>query len=196
MGTSASLTETGVHRDERSRGLVLVATMAALMWAVEVVDLFAGDLDAAGIAPRDPGGLVGIALAPFLHGGFGHLIANTIPFLILGATVALGGLARVVAVSVIVAVVGGLATWLLAPAGTVHIGASGLVLGYATYLLVRGLFTRRALHLAVGLVVLVVYGATLLLSLVPTTGVSWQGHVFGAVGGIVAARLVHGSRRG
>jgi membrane associated rhomboid family serine protease len=165
--------------------------MAATMWVVEIADVFLGDLDAAGIRPRDAGGLVGIALAPFLHGGFGHLLANTVPFLVLGAAVALGGLARVASVFVVVAAVSGLGTWLTAPQATVHIGASGVVLGFATYLLARGIYSRRALDLAVGLAVLALYGATLVLSLVPLPGVSWQGHLFGAAGGVVAARAMH-----
>lgn len=177
-------------RDEQVRGLMLVAGLAALMWAVEIVDLVAGDLDSAGIRPRDGAGLVGVALAPVLHGGFGHLIGNTVPFLVLGAAIALSGLARIAAVTLIVAVVGGLGTWLTAPAGTVHIGASGLVFGFAAYLVVRGVYSRRALHLVTGLLVLGIYGTTLLFGLVPTPGVSWQGHAFGALGGIVAARVL------
>jgi membrane associated rhomboid family serine protease len=165
--------------------------MVALMWAVEVVDLVAGDLDAAGIRPRDPDGLTGIALSPFLHGGFGHLLGNTVPFLILGAAIALGGLARVFAVTAIVALVGGLGTWLVGPAGTVHIGASGIVFGFAAYLVARGAFSRRPLHLAAGVAVILVYGSTLALGMVPTPGVSWQGHFFGAVGGLVAAGALH-----
>jgi membrane associated rhomboid family serine protease len=177
-------------RGSRFAGFVLVAALVAVMWVVEIVDLFAGDLDSAGIRPRDPEGLVGVALAPVLHGGFGHLASNTVPFLILGAMIALSGLMRVAAVIAIVAVVGGLGTWLTAPAATVHIGASGLVFGFATYLIARGIFSRRALHLAAGLIVLVIYGSTLLFGLVPTPGISWQGHLFGAVGGVIAARLL------
>jgi membrane associated rhomboid family serine protease len=176
-----------VRDDGRVRGLLLVAAMVAVIWVVEIVDLVAGDLDSAGIRPRDPEGLVGIALAPVLHGGFGHLIGNTIPFLVLGGLIALSGLARVAGVTAIVAVVGGLGTWLVAPAGSVHIGASGLVFGFATYLIARGVFSRRALHLVAGVAVLVLYGGTLLIGFVPTPGVSWQGHAFGALGGIVAA---------
>jgi membrane associated rhomboid family serine protease len=180
--------------DDRSRALALVVGTATLMWAVELVDLLAGDLDSAGIRPRDAEGLVGIVLSPFLHGGFGHLLGNTIPFVLLGAAIALGGLARVAAVTLIVAAVGGLGTWLTAPDGTVHIGASGIVFGFAAYLIMRGAYTKRALHLAGGLVVLAVYGTTLLVGLVPTPGVSWQGHLFGAIGGVVAARALHGGR--
>lgn len=176
--------------EARTSGVLLIAGMATLMWVVEFVDLFAGDLDANGIRPRDADGLVGIALAPFLHSGFGHVLGNTIPFVALGATIALSGLARVVAVGAIVALVGGLGTWLVGPAGTVHVGASGIVFGFAAYLIARGVSTRRLMHLLVGLVVIALFGTTLLIGLVPTAGVSWQGHLFGAIGGIVAARAL------
>ena len=173
---------------------MLVAAMVVLMWLVETVDLVTGNLDALGIEPREAEGLTGIPLAPFLHGGFGHLLGNTVPFVVLGAVIALLGLAGVAAVSAIVAVVGGLGTWLVGPADTVHIGASGLVFGFASYLLVRGFYSRRPLHLVVGVAVLLVYGTTLVFGFVPTPGVSWQGHLFGAVGGVLAARLLHARR--
>jgi membrane associated rhomboid family serine protease len=192
--TALSRTSRDLARDERTSGLALVVTMVVLMWLLESVDLLVGDLDGLGIEPREAEGLTGIPLAPFLHGGFGHLIGNTVPFLVLGAVIALSGLARVAAVTAIVAVVGGLGTWLVGPAGTVHIGASGLVFGFAAYLLVRGLFSRRPLHLAVGVAVLLVYGTTLLFGLVPTPGVSWQGHLFGAAGGVLAARVLDARR--
>jgi len=180
---------------DRASAFLLVAALVAVMWVVEIVDLFAGDLDSAGIRPRDPEGLIGVALSPFLHGGFGHLIGNTIPFVVLGAGIALGGLVRVATVTAVVMIVGGLGTWLTAPESSVHIGASGLVFGFATYLVARGAYTRRLLHLAGGLLVLAVYGTTLVFGLVPTPGVSWQGHLFGAVGGVIAARMLHHGRR-
>ena len=179
---------------ERTGGFLLVAAMALLMWLVETIDIVAGDLDGAGIQPRDPDGLVGVAVSPFLHAGFGHLIGNTIPFVVLGAAIAFGGLMRTLAVVGTVALVGGLGTWLTAPAGTVVIGASGLVFGFATYLVARGAYSRMPWHIAGGLAVLLIYGSTLLVGLVPTPGVSWQGHLFGAVGGLVAARLLHRGR--
>jgi len=195
MASASTLSRTaGLVRDERTGGLVLVAGMALVMWMVEIADVLAGDLDGLGIEPREIEGLTGIPLAPFLHGGFGHLIGNTVPFLVLGAVIALSGLVRVAAVSAIVTAVGGLGTWLVGPADTVHIGASGLVFGYAAYLLVRGLYSRRALHLVAGVAVLLVYGTTLLFGFVPTPGVSWQGHLFGALGGVLAARLLHARR--
>ena len=183
----------GARHDPRDRtaGFLLLAALVAVMWLVEIADLVAGDLDSSGIRPREPEGLVGVFLSPFLHGGFGHLIGNTIPLVVLGAAIALGGVVRVATVALVVAVVGGLGTWLTAPDGTVHLGASGLVFGFASYLIARGAFSRRALHLVGGLVVLAVYGTTLVFGLVPTPGVSWQGHLFGAIGGVVAARVRH-----
>lgn len=180
----------------RRNGLIFVVLMAVIMWIAEIIDAAPSiDFDQYGIEPRDTGGLDGIVLAPFLHGGFGHLIGNTIPFLMLGATIALSGLARVVAVTVIVALVSGLGTWLIAPVNTVHIGASGVVFGYATYLVARWLYTRQIMHLAMGVIVAVVWGATLLGGLVPTPGVSWQAHLFGALGGFIAAATLDGRDR-
>jgi membrane associated rhomboid family serine protease len=178
-------------RGGRTSGLKLVGAMAALMWVEEIVDsVLGGDLDRLGIEPRELDGLTGVVAAPFLHGGFGHLIGNTIPFLVLGAVIALSGAARVLAVTAIVTIAGGLATWLFGPEDTVHIGASGVVFGYAAYLLTRGVFSRRLLHLATGVLVLLFYGASLLISLIPTPGVSWQGHLFGGMAGVLAARVL------
>lgn len=170
------------------QGMIVVGVLAAVMWVVEIVDQVAGgSLDRNGIEPREADGLDGILWAPFLHANWDHLIGNTIPFLLLGIGIALSGAARVILVTAIVAVIGGLGTWLIGPPNTVHIGASGLVFGYAAYLVSRGAFTRRPLQIALGLVVVAVWGATLLQGLVPEDGISWQGHLFGAIGGVVAA---------
>jgi membrane associated rhomboid family serine protease len=179
---------------DRTGGFVLIAAMVILMWLAETIDVVAGNIDDAGIHPRDADGLFGIVASPFLHAGFGHLIGNTIPFLLLGAAIAVGGLLRTAAVVGIVALVGGFGTWLTAPSNTVVIGASGLVFGFATYLVARGAYSRQPWHIVGGLTVLVIYGSTLLVGLVPTPGVSWQGHLFGAVGGVVAARVLHRRR--
>jgi membrane associated rhomboid family serine protease len=190
MATAVDAPRKGTPSDDRVRGLLFVGAMVAVMWVVEVFDAAGAHLDNNGIHPRDPGTLPDIAFAPFLHAGWGHLIGNTIPFLVLGCAIALGGLARVAAVTAIVAVVGGLGTWLFAGSDTNVIGASGVVFGFAAYLIARGLFSRRPLHLVVGVGVIAVYGATLAFSLIPHPGISWQGHLFGAVGGIVAARAL------
>ena len=173
------------------QGMIVVGVLAAVMWVVEIVDQVAGgSLDSNGIEPREADGLDGILWAPFLHANWDHLIGNTIPFLLLGIGIALSGAARVILVTAIVAVIGGLGTWLIGPPNTVHIGASGPVFGYAAYLVSRGAFTRRPLQIVLGLVVVAVWGATLLQGLVPEDGISWQGHLFGAIGGVVAAWLL------
>jgi membrane associated rhomboid family serine protease len=181
---------------DRTNALLLVVAMVALMWVTEVVDVVAGGrLDAYGIHPRDVGGLPEIVSAPFLHVGFGHLVANTIPFALMGAVIALGGLVRVAAVTAVVGLVSGLGTWLVAPPGTVTLGASGLVFGYATYLVARGVLSRRLVELAAGAAVVAIWGFALLQGLLPQDRISWQAHLFGAIGGVIAASLLAGPRR-
>jgi len=176
-------------------GLALLAVIVGLMWVVEVINsLDHNALNSDGIYPRSVGHLWGILTSPFLHASFAHLIDNTIPFVFMGVIIALRGAARLAVVTVIVIVIGGLGTWLIAPAGFDTIGASGVVFGYATYLLTRGLFNRRLLELLTGLVVGVVWGGALLASLVPQHGVSWQAHACGAVAGVIAAWLMAGDR--
>ena len=178
---------------DRTNGLLLVAAMVALMWATEAVDQIGfGELDNYGIQPRDADALPEILTAPFLHVGFGHLISNTVPFLVMGAVIALGGLVRVALVTLVVALVSGLGTWLIASSNSVHLGASGVVFGYAAYLVARGLFSRRLTELAVGALVVVIWGFGLLQGLLPQERISWQAHLFGAVGGVIAASMFAG----
>ncbi|HEX2416265.1 MAG TPA: rhomboid family intramembrane serine protease [Thermoleophilaceae bacterium] len=178
-------------RDSRFEGARIVLALLAAMWAFEIVDVALDSrLDQYGIEPRDPDGLFGVVAAPFLHAGFGHLIANSIPFVTLGILIAFQGALRVISVTVIVGLVSGLGTWLVAPEGTIHIGASGIVFGYATYLLARGVFNRNVWEILIGVAVAAVWGTALLGGLMPQEGVSWQGHFFGAVGGVLAAWLL------
>jgi membrane associated rhomboid family serine protease len=190
---------TGVTKrrgEDQREGVRLLASIVALMWVVEIINSLDNNaLDSDGIYPRNLGHLWGIVTAPFLHVSFQHLIANTVPFVFMGLIIALRGAARLALVTGIVIVIGGLGTWLIAPGGSVTVGASGVVFGYATYLLTRGLFDRSALELLIGAVVGVVWGGALLASLVPQGHVSWQGHAAGAVGGVVAAWLLAGERR-
>ncbi|MFI5695150.1 rhomboid family intramembrane serine protease [Kribbella sp. NPDC051586] len=169
-------------------GLKLLALLLGLMWLSEVIDSATnGSLDQYGIISRTPRGLVGILTAPFLHLGFGHLISNTLPLVTLGAIIAISGAARLFAVTAIVTVIGGFGTWLISPPNTITIGASGLVFGYASYLIVRGLFNRRLSQVLIGIVVIMVWGSALLTSLLPQDGISWQGHLCGGIAGLVAA---------
>jgi membrane associated rhomboid family serine protease len=174
----------------RTQALIL-ASLVAVMWALEGLDtfIFGGGLNSLGILPRQPIGLRGILFAPFLHGSFSHLSANTAPFIVLGWLVMLRRISDFVSVSAIVMVVGGLGTWLFGAQG-MHIGASGVIFGYLGFLLARCYFDRR---LSSGIIALFVGGTygTILWGVLPTMpGVSWEGHLFGFIGGIIAAACV------
>jgi membrane associated rhomboid family serine protease len=185
------------RREHWMEGVRVVVVVAAAMWVVEVVDsLDSHRLDGDGIVPRNVSHLYGILFAPFLHASFGHLIANTIPFLLLGLTIALAGAVRVAAVTAIVALASGAGTWLTAPSGSVTLGASGVVFGYATYVISRGMFNRRIGELAMGIVVAVLFGGALLSGLLPHSGISWQAHLFGGIGGVLAAQMLASPRSG
>jgi membrane associated rhomboid family serine protease len=168
-------------------GAVIVA-FVALLYALELLDTLLGhQLDGLGVRPRQADGLDGIAFAPLLHLGWSHLLANTLPLLVFGFLIALAGVARWLAVTAVVWVVGGVGTWLTGQPGSVHIGASVLAFGWLVYLLLRGVFSRRVGQVLLGLLLLTVYGGLLLGVLPGQPGVSWQGHLFGAVGGGLAA---------
>jgi len=170
--------------------------IVAMMWILEAINSLDSNriTKSDGIFARNLDHVWGIFTAPFLHFSFQHLIANTVPFLFMGVIIALQGARRLLLVTLVIIVVGGLGTWLIAPSGTDTAGASGVVFGYATYLFARGFFNRSVLELLTGLVVGVVWGGALLSSIVPHTGVSWQGHVCGAIGGVIAAYLVRRAR--
>ncbi len=173
-------------------GIELLFGIVALMWLVEVVNWIDGyGLRQDGIYSRSVSHLWGIFTAPFIHQNFApHLLDNTIPFVFMGVIIALRGARQLAIVTGIVIVLGGFLTWLIGPAHVSTIGASGVVFGFATYLLTRGLFNHSLLELLTGGVVGVIWGGVLLSSLVPHTGVSWQGHVAGGVAGVVAAYAV------
>jgi membrane associated rhomboid family serine protease len=167
--------------------LVIVA-FVVLLYGVELVDSLVGHrLDGFGVRPRQEDGLDGIAFAPLLHLGWAHLLANTLPLLVFGFLILLAGVTRWLAVTAVVWVVGGVGTWLTGQPDSVHIGASVLAFGWLVYLLLRGVFSRRVGQVLLGLVLLLVYGGLLLGVLPGQPGVSWQGHLFGAVGGGLAA---------
>jgi len=181
----------GIVREVTAQAVILFGLLA-IMWVVEFLDLFVfrGLLDIFGIRPGDPRGLWGIVFAPFLHRGFGHLIANTLPFLVLGWLVMLREISDFVVVTILTMLVSGLGVWLLGAVNTIHLGASGLIFGYLGYLLLRGYFERSFVSILFSVVVGLLYGG-LVWGVLPTQpGVSWQAHLFGFIGGGLAARLL------
>jgi membrane associated rhomboid family serine protease len=164
---------------------------AALLWVIELYDIVSGgwlDHDA-GIVPRTPEGLDGVLWAPLLHGGWAHLMANTLPFVIFGFLVLAAGIARFVLVTAVIWVLGGLAVWLTGPTGVPTVGMSGVIFGWFAFLLVRGFFARSLRQIGLAVVLFLFWGG-LLWGVLPTDPqVSWQGHLFGALAGVVAAWL-------
>ncbi|MFE6625359.1 rhomboid family intramembrane serine protease [Streptomyces sp. NPDC057740] len=185
-------------RGDRAKATAkLMLGWVALLWLLEVADVVSGHaLDGFGIVPRTPSELVDVVPASFIHFGFAHLAANSVPLLILGFLAALGGIRRFVAVCALVIVADGLGVWLISPSGTNTAGASGLVFGLFGFLLLTGFVERRPLGVVVGLLVAAVWGGSMLAGLAPTqSGVSWQGHLVGLVAGVAAA-FVLGRREG
>lgn len=191
-------------RPDWMAGAATIITFVALLYLIELIDqLMNHRLDHNGIRPDTVDGLWGIIWSPFLHAGWPHLIANTVPALVLGFLVTLAGMSRFVWATAIVWILGGFGTWLIGNVGsscgpTDHIGASGLIFGWLAFLLVFGLFVRRFWNVVIGLVVLFVYGGVLW-GAVPVLnvcgGVSWQAHLCGAIAGVVAAYLLSAPER-
>nr|WP_296136756.1 rhomboid family intramembrane serine protease [uncultured Tessaracoccus sp.] len=187
------------HRKEPNllaQGLVVNGGLVALMWVLEAIDQVTWhSLDQYGVSPRRASELGDIFLAPWLHIGWGHLISNSVPFLVLGVLIYLSGSMRYLVTLLVTIVVSGLTVWLISPPYSQTLGASGIVFGFLTYLLVRGLFTRSVSQILLSIVVFAVYGGVLWGVLPTQVGVSWQAHLGGAVGGVLAAWLMH-ARRG
>ena len=183
----------GLVREVKTQ-IIILAVCVGVMWAIEVIDLvLGGALNQFGIIPRSVVGLRGILFAPVLHGNIPHLVANTIPFVTLGWFVMLRRTSDFFGVTAIVMLIGGLGTWLFAPANTVHIGASGVIFGYLGFLISRGYFERRVGSIVVSLIIGIFYGGLIWGVLPGQIGISWQGHLFGFIGGIVAAWLMASS---
>jgi membrane associated rhomboid family serine protease len=167
-----------------------------VLWVLEVADALSGhDLDAYGVRPRSDEGLLGVVLAPLLHAGWLHLEANTVPSLVLFFLVLASGIARGLQATAIIWLVGGLGVWLVAPGNEVHLGASVLIFGWLVHLLLRGFWNRSAWQLVLAVVLFLAYGGVLLGVLPGDAGVSWQGHLFGALGGALSAYLLADPRR-
>ena len=187
-------------------GLLLLVAFVALLWGIEAANglLLGHDLNDYGLSPLAlpyrglsnwelsvsylASSARGILLSPLLHGSFSHLLSNTLTLLPLGAVVAARGAKTLAGVSLFVIIFGGLLVWLVGrPA--VHIGASGLAFGLFGYLVARGWYERSFASILIAVIVVILYGG-MILGILPQGGfVSWEGHLFGLIAGILAARL-------
>ena len=170
--------------------IIWIGTLLAIMWGLELLNLFTGHSlsRSAGIYPRTLSGLPGIPLSPFLHFSLFHLLMNTLPFAILGGLICLQDKKLFVEVSLIVIAVSGLAVWLLGRSA-VHAGASGLIFGYFGLLLASGWYAKDLQSIVIALGVMVYYGGMIFGILPLRAYVSWEGHLFGLLAGVLAARM-------
>ncbi|WP_043848347.1 rhomboid family intramembrane serine protease [Amycolatopsis orientalis] len=175
----------------RAAAIVALA-FTALLYLVELVDVvLPADLDqSGGIVAREVSDLDGVLWAPLLHAGWGHLFSNTVPVLVFAFLAMSAGIGRWVLVTAIIWVLSGLGVWLIAPGGTVTVGASGVAFGWLAFLLVRGIFNRAVGQILVAVVLLGIWSGMLWGLLPGDTGISWQGHLFGALSGVFAAWLM------
>ena len=172
------------------RSALFMLVFTAGLYVIEAVDTVSGDaLQANGIEPLDVDGLDGVLWAPLLHGDWSHLMANTVPFLVFGFLAMAGGFRQFLTVTATIWLLGGLGVWLTGGGG-IHIGASGLVFGWLVFLLTRGFFARSGLQILLAVGLFLVWGGILFGVLPGQPGVSWQAHLFGALAGLLAARLV------
>ena len=171
----------------------IIGGFITLIWMLEIIDqlVLRHRLNRLGIVPRTQIGLRGILFAPLLHGTWKHLIANTLPFAVLGWFTLLHGVTEFTIVTAVIWFVSGVGVWLFAPPHTLHIGASGIIFGYFGFLLSRSYFEQNLLSAAVAIVVALLYGP-LIWGILPSRkrGISWQGHLFGFIGGILTARYL------
>lgn len=183
--------ETKALARELKTQTTILGGLVGTMWVLELVNFFVfrQALNIYGIIPRHLVGLRGILFAPFLHASLGHLIANSIPFLILGWLVMLQETSDFFVVTAITMLVSGLGVWLFGASG-VHVGASGVIFGYLGFLLLRGYFERNFASILLSLIVGVLYGGMIWGVLPTQLGISWEGHLFGFIGGVIAARFL------
>ena len=166
-----------------------VLILIALIWIVEIVNLLLGHrLTSWGILPRTLTGLIGIPLAPMIHGGFWHTISNTVPLLILGALTLAGGKRRFWETTVNVTLLSGALVWLFAREAY-HVGASGLVFGYFGVILARAYIERSITAIAIALVTVMAYGGLIFGILPLRSNVSFESHLFGLIAGFVVVWL-------
>jgi membrane associated rhomboid family serine protease len=173
------------------RAFVAMCAFVPVLFLIELIDVATGHhLDqAGGIRPRELDGLDGVLFAPFLHANFVHLYSNSLPLLLTGTFVLATGGRRFLWVTGVILLVSGLGAWLTGPAHTVGIGASGVVFGYLGFLLARGVVERSPWSIAVGVLIAVLFGWTLTGVLPGDPWISWQAHLFGLIGGVLAAIL-------
>ena len=169
------------------RELFIPLTFPVLLWVIYLVthllDISTYKL---GILPRNFSGLVGIFTSPLIHGGFSHLISNTAPLIVMGLGIFYFYPKVAYKVFTIIYLGTGVLVWIFARE-VYHIGASGIIYGFVSFLFFSGIFRKDNGSIALALVVIFLYGGLIWGVLPVEKGVSWESHLFGAIAGIIAA---------
>ena len=194
MKTAIARTSRQVTRSLQTQVVTLSASAGAMWVTFAVNTLLAGALLQFGIVPRTTHGLIGILVAPFLHANLNHLLANTVPFLIFGWLVLLRDRRHFVPVTLYAMLGAGLLAWTIGAPNSVHVGASGVIFGYLGFLLLSGWYTRSVVSIVISLGVALLWGGTVMQVLPGTPGISWEAHLGGFIGGVLAARRFRGKR--
>ena len=179
------MTESGDSLKERAISILI---FLAIIWGVYIADLLIPiEFTRFGLVPRTLSGLVGIGTMTLLHGGFNHVLSNTIPLVMLLGLLA-GSRLRFWSVVFEITIAGGFMLWLMGRP-SIHVGASLLIFGLISYLIVMGILERKIVSMLVAVLVFFFFGSSLFFGVLPigNKGVSWEGHLFGAIaGGLVA----------
>ncbi len=172
------------------KNIYWILGFVALIWIIELINFSLGHrLNSWGVLPRTLTGLKGIPLSPLLHSSIAHVLLNTIPFAVLGGFVMMYGKQMFFEISIIIILVSGIALWLLGRS-SYHVGASSLIFGYFGYLILRAWYERSLKSFVLAFITVSLYGS-IIWGLLPTfSRISWEGHLFGMLAGILAARLV------
>ncbi|MFC0540380.1 rhomboid family intramembrane serine protease [Kutzneria chonburiensis] len=172
---------------EARRAFWVMVTALAAIWGIQVVNALLGyQLSYSfGVQAWNPLSLPEVFTAPFLHYGWDHIEGNSGPLFIFGFLAAFRGVRKFISVTLVIIVVSGLGAWLTSAPGTVTAGASGVVFGYFGYIMVRGLFDRHGIDIVIGLVMALSFAYQFSVIVPGTPGVSWQGHLFGFLAGIL-----------
>lgn len=176
------------HISFRSQAKVVI-WIAAVVTIVEILNLFLGrSLNVFGLMPREINGLVGIVIAPFLHGSLMHYMSNIVPLCIFSFLLLQHGVVRFNLVTFVCIVVSGLLVWMFGRTA-IHVGASGLIYGYFGYLLLAGWLSRELKLILISLFIGVGYGGLVFGILPSNPYISWEGHLFGFVSGLGCALI-------
>lgn len=171
--------------------LVIPLIIVALMWLVKVVEVSLGiDLGRYGVAPHTLRGLVGIFTLPFLHGSWEHLLSNTVPILVLGTALYYCYPSLANRVLLITYLASGLLTWCIGNPASTHIGASAIVYGLNLFLIFSGFIRGNRLLIVISLIMVFLYGSFIwgmIPSLAIPQNISWEGHLSGAIIGVLLA---------